>query len=289
SFPEMKRRVINVFNNNHTTDNLSRTELLEWVNLRLGSEFCLVDELCTGAAYCQLMDELFPNSVALQRVKFMTNLEHEFIQNFKILQASFDKIGVNQVIPIEKLSKGRFQDNFQFVQWFKKFYDANSGWITWDYDARAVRGGAPMGFGPGSVSKNLARPKLPAKSRTESSTALQNSKSFKVVKKIQEKSREPAETTNSTEPASSIPKKISNQPDHGLCTPGCQKKIQDLTEELRKLTDKLKGMDQRLRSSDAERDFYYSKCRDIESLCQSLDANGGILSSNQIYDIMYAT
>ncbi len=25
-----------------------------------------------------------------------------------------------QVIPIEKLAKGRFQDNFEFGQWFKK-------------------------------------------------------------------------------------------------------------------------------------------------------------------------
>lgn len=30
-----------------------------------------------------------------------------------------------QVIPVEKLVKGRFQDNLDFIQWFKKFYDAN--------------------------------------------------------------------------------------------------------------------------------------------------------------------
>ena len=30
-----------------------------------------------------------------------------------------------QVIPVERLVKGRFQDNFEFVQWFKKFFDAN--------------------------------------------------------------------------------------------------------------------------------------------------------------------
>lgn len=32
---------------------------------------------------------------------------------------------VLQVIPVEKLVKGRFQDNLDFIQWFKKFYDAN--------------------------------------------------------------------------------------------------------------------------------------------------------------------
>lgn len=50
-----------------------------------------------GAAYCQYMDMLFPGSVPMKRVKFRTNLEHEYIQNFKILQAAFKKMIVNKV------------------------------------------------------------------------------------------------------------------------------------------------------------------------------------------------
>ncbi|MBW00949.1 Microtubule-associated protein RP/EB family member 2, partial [Eschrichtius robustus] len=34
-------------------------------------------------------------------------------------------MNVDKVIPVEKLVKGRFQDNLDFIQWFKKFYDAN--------------------------------------------------------------------------------------------------------------------------------------------------------------------
>lgn len=30
-----------------------------------------------------------------------------------------------KIIPVDKLIKGKFQDNFEFVQWFKKFFDAN--------------------------------------------------------------------------------------------------------------------------------------------------------------------
>ena len=40
--------------------------------------------------------------------------------------------------------KGRFQDNFEFVQWFKKFYDANFV-PGQEYDAVAARGYEPMG------------------------------------------------------------------------------------------------------------------------------------------------
>lgn len=53
--------------------------------------------LLLGAAYCQYMDMLFPGSVPMKRVKFRTNLEHEYIQNFKILQAAFKKMNVDKV------------------------------------------------------------------------------------------------------------------------------------------------------------------------------------------------
>lgn len=54
--------------------------------------------LCiAGAAYCQYMDMLFSGSVPMKRVKFRTNLEHEYIQNFKILQGAFKKMSVDKV------------------------------------------------------------------------------------------------------------------------------------------------------------------------------------------------
>merc|ERR1719167_885251 len=68
---------------------------------------------------------LFPGSIQMKKVKFTTKLEHEYIQNFKILQAAFKKMNVDKIVPVDRLVKGRFQDNFEFVQWFKKFFDAN--------------------------------------------------------------------------------------------------------------------------------------------------------------------
>ncbi len=43
--------------------------------------------------------------------------------------------------------KGRFQDNFEFVQWFKKFFDAN--YDGQEYDPISARGGEPLGGGGG--------------------------------------------------------------------------------------------------------------------------------------------
>lgn len=110
---------VNVYSTNVTTENLSRHDMLvsilkkllkknrfkhklfqSWVNDCLTAQFTKIEELCTGAAYCQYMDMLFPGSVPIKRVKFRTNLEHEYIQNFKILQASFKKMSVDKVSSI---------------------------------------------------------------------------------------------------------------------------------------------------------------------------------------------
>ncbi len=68
-----------------------------------------------------------------------------------------------KVIPVEKLVKGRFQDNFEFVQWFKKFFDANYNGA--EYDAVAAREGIPLGPNAGNakvpvaaVSKPVSQP-----------------------------------------------------------------------------------------------------------------------------------
>lgn len=46
---------------------------------------------------------------------------------------------------MDKLIKGRFQDNFEFLQWFKKFFDAN--YDGRDYDPLEARFGIPLGSG----------------------------------------------------------------------------------------------------------------------------------------------
>ena len=40
---------------------------------------------------------IITGSISLKKVKFATQLEHEFIQNFKILQNSFKKMNVDKV------------------------------------------------------------------------------------------------------------------------------------------------------------------------------------------------
>ncbi|XP_036223793.2 microtubule-associated protein RP/EB family member 3 isoform X2 [Bactrocera oleae] len=109
-----------------SSEKLSRHEMLRWINTTVQGEYTKIEELCSGVAYCQIMEILFPNSVGMKKIKVSAKLEHEFLHNLKLFQMAFTRINYEKSVPIERLIKGRFQDNFEFLQWFKKFYDVHA-------------------------------------------------------------------------------------------------------------------------------------------------------------------
>lgn len=62
-----------------------------------------------------------------------------------------------QIIPVERLVKGKFQDNFEFVQWFKKFFDAN--YDGKEYDPLLARQGQDVAPAPNPGDHFIHRPK----------------------------------------------------------------------------------------------------------------------------------
>ncbi|XP_070491415.1 microtubule-associated protein RP/EB family member 1-like isoform X1 [Chironomus tepperi] len=261
---------VNVYSTNVTTDNLSRHDMLSWVNDCLRSQFTKIEELCTGAAYCQYMDMLFSGSVPMKRVKFRTNLEHEYIQNFKILQAAFKKMNVDKIIPIDRLIKGRFQDNFEFLQWFKKFFDAN--YDGRDYDAVLARDGLPMGLGVGSgapAGKSLNSSNGIAKKPMVAATSMPARRPLTKAAPPA-KAPAPANRTTVTTSTKTSANNVSNQ------------QVEELSNQLMDMRLNLEGLEK-------ERDFYFSKLRDIEILCQEADEGETTPIIQKILDILYAT
>lgn len=61
-----------------------------------------------------------------------------------------------QIIPVDKLVKGKFQDNFEFVQWFKKFFDAN--YDGKEYDPVEARQGQDAMPTPNPATSALNKP-----------------------------------------------------------------------------------------------------------------------------------
>uniref|UniRef100_A0A665W2A2 Calponin-homology (CH) domain-containing protein n=1 Tax=Echeneis naucrates TaxID=173247 RepID=A0A665W2A2_ECHNA len=117
----------------------NRYELLAWLNDTLQTGFTKVEQLCTGAAYCQLMDWLFPGSLDLSRVRFQSNGMVDIIHNYSLLQAAFRTV---EHIPIQALMKRNPVASLTFLQWFKKFFDANTNGR--EYHALEARGGRSM-------------------------------------------------------------------------------------------------------------------------------------------------
>ncbi|XP_013187676.1 microtubule-associated protein RP/EB family member 1 [Amyelois transitella] len=252
---------VNVYSTNVTSDNLSRHDMLAWVNDCLQSNFAKIEELCTGAAYCQFMDMLFPGSVPMKRIKFKTNLEHEYIQNFKILQAGFKKMNVDKIVPIDRLVKGRFQDNFEFLQWFKKFFDANYGGT--EYDALAQREGLPMGHGGSSAPRSAT-------------TAAAAKKPVAPIAKV---AARPQTIGKANSTVRSPPVNLSRLNQSGK---GDAKLLDDLNHQVNELKATVDGLEK-------ERDFYFGKLRDIEVICQEMEEQQNAPIVQKILEILYAT
>jgi len=198
----------------------------------------------TGAAYCQLMDILFPGTIPLKRVKYSSKQETDAINNFKILQSSFKKLNVDQSVEIDKLVKAKFQDNFEFLQWFKKFFDANySG--DGDYDPVKARGGQTLGQGGpkciGGGGGGMARTPLRAANGSSGGGITRSSN---------------ASNGGSVRSSNSTPSKAS------VNGGGAAKK--DFQKDAEMIEMKLC-----LENLERERDFYFGKLRDIEVIITS--------------------
>ncbi|KAK8109216.1 EB1-like domain-containing protein [Apiospora sp. TS-2023a] len=129
--------------------NESRQELLAWLNSLLQLNMTKVEQCGTGAALCQVFDSIFMD-IPMSRVKFNVNAEYAYLQNFKVLQNCFAKHQVDKIIPVQALVKCKMQDNLEFLQWSKRFWDQYYPGGDYDAVARRKASGAPPSTGGGA-------------------------------------------------------------------------------------------------------------------------------------------
>ncbi|XP_054653577.1 microtubule-associated protein RP/EB family member 3a isoform X2 [Dunckerocampus dactyliophorus] len=290
---------VNVYATSVSIDNLSRHDMLAWVNDSLHLTYTKIEQLCSGAAYCQFMDMLFPGCILLKKVKFQAKLEHEFIHNFKVLQAAFKRMSVDKIIPVEKLVKGKFQDNFEFVQWFKKFFDAN--YDGKEYDPMLARQGQDVAPAPNpgpqrtspTVPKNMPTPQrvqhnTPAMRKNPSLS--RNGGSDAEIVELNQQVESLNEGYDRFVSSLMLTNATSFKKAAVVCTPRpgvrkhCPSNVSLLSSPLSKLMELKLTVD----GLEKERDFYFSKLRDIELICQEHENdNSPVLG--RIMDILYAT
>ncbi|XP_016889343.1 microtubule-associated protein RP/EB family member 3 isoform X2 [Cynoglossus semilaevis] len=255
---QSRRMAVNVYSTSMTIENMSRHDMLAWVNDSLQLTYTKIEQLCSGTAYCQFMDMLFPGCLLMKKIKFNSKLEHEYIHNFKVLQAAFKRMNVDKIIPVERLVKGKFQDNFEFLQWFKKFFDAN--YDGKEYDPILTRQGQEGTPIPTSIGEPIHhKPKRPARSgsmRTSPTTP---------------KSVPPPQRQSVAMPRRNPP----------MTRNGGDSDIMELHQQVLDLKQTVDGLEK-------ERDFYFGKLRDIELICQENENDGSPVLS-KIIDVLYAT
>lgn len=220
------------------------------------------------------MDILFPGTLNLKKVKFNTHLEHEYINNFKLVQGAFERMQIDKVIPVEKLAKARFQDNFEFVQWFKKFFDAN--YDMHDYDPHTARGGEALGGSTGSVS---ATRRLPQKAAPAEKAAVTPKPASAAARTTTRTAAPPRQKVLAAGPVGKGPSARSSASAHGA--DNNQTKLDEAAIQMQEMKLTIDALEK-------ERDFYFGKLRDIEVLCQEHESDG-IHFMPQIMDILYAT
>ena len=79
----------------------------------------------------------------LKKIDFNANAEFKYLANWKVIQTHFNKHKIDKVIPVERLAKCKMQDNLEFLQWSKKYWDQM--FPGGDYNASARRGGQSSG------------------------------------------------------------------------------------------------------------------------------------------------
>ncbi|KAJ3400897.1 hypothetical protein HDU80_006500 [Chytriomyces hyalinus] len=230
----------------------SRTELLAWVNDLCQVSYTKIEQCGTGAVHCAIMDSIY-RDVPLAKVKFAAKQEYEYVNNFKVLQAVFDKHKIDNAIPVERLMKCKFQDNLEFMQWMKKYWDQY--FPGGAYDALGRRG-AQAGVKAAAARANMT----PLKKAVSSGLA---------------NGAGPARNAAIAPAAFGAAKTTS---DHA-------KKMDEMIAQ----NTELKSM---VEQAEKERNFYLDKLREIESYVGELLTNGtnpAAESLTHIQSIMYKT
>ena len=160
---------------------------------------------------------------------------------------SFTKHGIDRSIPIESLVKCKMQDNLEFLQWTKRYWDQYFPGGDYDALARRKASGAPATSAP-----------APTSARTSGAGAARRG----------------------TTPTAAAARGARPGGAPGASTAAMQENLQ--------LKDTIQGLER-------ERDFYFSKLRDIELLLQqAVEADPEIEKDEEglvkhIQTILYST
>jgi microtubule-associated protein, RP/EB family len=269
---------------------VGRKEIMDFVNTTLELRLNKVEETASGCVACQLLDMMFPNTVPMSKVDWSANKNFEYVANYKILQTCFTKLHIDRHIDVDRLISGKYMDNLEFMQWFKRYFELNGG-EKGSYDCRGQRA---KGKGGSSVLNASLKP-----------SGMPTPAAKKVVASIRRSSKPPVPLNRAPAPFASGATQNTVTVDTPPPVPPrtAVKKFDDahdlihLTSEIAVLNsvreDNERAFNELRLEMDGlekERDFYFDKLRDIEIILQdSEDLGNGTEVTAAVFKVLYAT
>jgi len=236
---------------------------LKWVNDFLQTNISKVEEMANGAYHCQILDAIYPGRVPLHNVNFNAKYDYEFVKNFKVLQDVFTQQLISKHVDVEKLVKAKYQDNLEFFQWIKNFFDSKYNGSP--YPALERRQQAMSQYGkqlPTGVASSIAAPK------TAPSKAIAAPGKGAIKTPVTSTTKKAAPAPAGKKPATAAGGDRSAE-------------IEELNQKLSKLKGTIEGLEK-------ERNFYFGKLRQIELLCQQEEQKESE-TKQKVLKILYAT
>lgn len=215
---------------------VSRSELMNWLNGYFKLNVTKVEQCANGAAYCLIVESCHQGKVPMKKVNWNSRQEHESIPNYKILQTAFQKLDIDKHIDVDKLIRGKPQDNLEMLQFMKYWWDAT---------------GPCPDFDPLECRRGMSR--LPEWARVKSILGEENRSTRMTAPR-------PRRVT------APRPSRVSEGVSSFVSNSGAESS--DLEKLKTYYTTEVAAIRQTLNGLEAERDYYFRKLREIEVLCQ---------------------
>eukprot|EP01084_Bolivina_argentea_P208871 355937_1 len=263
---------------------VGRREILEWTNSNLQLNLSKVEETANGCVALQFIDMCHPGTVAMSKIKWEARLEHEYVQNYKVLQNAFEKVGIDKHIPVDKLVRGKYQDNLEWMQWLK-WYVETAG-ATDGYDPLATRSKCKGGRRPSSNQRPTRTEPVQVSGNVPSVGNAQNVKNKNTggtgVAKTNASSSNALKTKKSSTRMNNSSSGTAAAPSSLSC---------DKDTEIVSLKAELEKMRVTTEEVSRERMFYFDKLRLVELYLQLKEEQGGdeMGGTKEIFKILYAS
>ena len=267
---------------------VGKNVLLAWLNDFFQAGYTKVEQMANGAMACQILDAIYPGKVPLGKVNFDAKTQPESVANFKVLQGVFDREQITKYVDVSKLLNGKFQDNLEFLQWLKSFFDKN--YSGQEYNAAERREQARQQYKKGhkfagsSTGQSAIKASYGSAPATRpAASSITKTAAGGAASKVAAKPAAAAGASVRSTSGSTGAKRVS-PPVSARGGVGSTAEVAELTSQVRELTTAMEGLEK-------ERGFYFGKLREIEILLQDDSTQQSSIEQlkQSVLDILYKT